>query len=154
MKEKQEKKSQGILWRVLFTLIALVFLAILELGKHTILGWVLAVVVLASFFYLRPKPTQTSRLHSIARENNLFRAGRCRGLPYCYSIQGSELILLHRGPVVELLHEMYALLLQAVLQFAPAMNVLCFLLELADLLNFGDQSIIIIHVESFAKFTS
>ena len=49
----RQRKNRGILWRILFFLFALILLAVLELGKHTILGWVLAVILLVLFYILR-----------------------------------------------------------------------------------------------------
>ena len=51
--QKQPRKPRGILWKVLFVILAIIFFAVLELGKHTILGWVWAVLVLALFFCFR-----------------------------------------------------------------------------------------------------
>ena len=48
-----KKGSRGILWRVLFFLTGCLFLAVLELGKFTAAGWVLAAAVLAGFYLLR-----------------------------------------------------------------------------------------------------
>ena len=53
--KKEKKASRGILWKVFFVIFALLFFAVLELGKHTILGWVLMLAVLAGFFILRQK---------------------------------------------------------------------------------------------------
>ena len=54
MARHQEKKpSRGILWRILLALAALVLFAVLELGKHTILGWALAAAALIAFIILR-----------------------------------------------------------------------------------------------------
>ena len=54
MKAVSEKKhSRGILWRILFFLLFLILLAVLELGKHTILGWILMVILFAAFYFLR-----------------------------------------------------------------------------------------------------
>lgn len=49
----EKKHSRGILWRILFFLLLLILLAILELGKHTILGWILMLLLFALFYYLR-----------------------------------------------------------------------------------------------------
>ena len=38
MKHQQEKKQKGVLWRVLFAIVILLMAAVLELGKHTLLG--------------------------------------------------------------------------------------------------------------------
>ncbi len=54
MKTNSEKKrSRGILWRILFFLLLLILFAVLELGKHTILGWILLVLIFAAFYVLR-----------------------------------------------------------------------------------------------------
>ena len=54
MKTNSEKKrSRGILWRILFFLLLLILFAVLELGKHTILGWILLVLVFAAFYVFR-----------------------------------------------------------------------------------------------------
>ena len=50
-----KRKSRGILWRVLFGLWLLIALAVLELGKHTILGWVLMLALAVGFVLLRTK---------------------------------------------------------------------------------------------------
>lgn len=47
------RRSRGILWRILFFLLLLILFAVLELGKHTILGWILLVLVFAAFYVLR-----------------------------------------------------------------------------------------------------
>jgi len=51
--EKEERKNRGILWRILFVILVLVFLAVLELGKHTIYGWIIAVIIFALFYWFR-----------------------------------------------------------------------------------------------------
>ena len=56
MKEKRQKKQNGVLWLVLFVPAALVMLAVLELGKHTLIGWILALLLLAAFAILRAGP--------------------------------------------------------------------------------------------------
>ena len=53
--KKEKRTSRGILWKVFFVIFALLFLAVLELGRHTILGWVLTVLLLAGFFFLRQR---------------------------------------------------------------------------------------------------
>lgn len=53
MEKKKIKKPGKVLWRILFILLALILFAVLELGKHTILGWVWAVLVLAAFYWFR-----------------------------------------------------------------------------------------------------
>ena len=41
------------MWKVLLAVYAVLFMAVLELGKHTVVGWVLFVAVLAGFIWLR-----------------------------------------------------------------------------------------------------
>ena len=50
---KKKKQSRGILWRALLALFSLLFLAVLELGRHTILGWALGIAAIALFALLR-----------------------------------------------------------------------------------------------------
>lgn len=52
-KPSERKQSRGIIWRILFFLLLLIFLAVLELGKHTILGWILLVLLFAAFYVFR-----------------------------------------------------------------------------------------------------
>ena len=49
----EKKQSKGILWRVLFVISALMMFAVLELGKHTVRGWILTALLLAGFWFLR-----------------------------------------------------------------------------------------------------
>ena len=44
-----KKQSRGILWKVFLAIFGLVFFAVMELGKHTILGWVLTAALIAGF---------------------------------------------------------------------------------------------------------
>ena len=53
MKEKKKKESGKVFWKILFAFTALIFLAVLELGKNTVPGWIAAVLVLAGFCWLR-----------------------------------------------------------------------------------------------------
>lgn len=54
MKKKSNgKNGRGILWRILLIVAALIFAAVLELGKHTILGWILTAIVLLAFIIIR-----------------------------------------------------------------------------------------------------
>ena len=46
------KQSRGILWRVFLVLFGFIFFAIMELGKHTILGWLLTALLIAGFAFL------------------------------------------------------------------------------------------------------
>ncbi len=48
-------KSRGILWRILFFFAAVLAAAVLELGKHTVLGWVLAAALFGGYYCLRAK---------------------------------------------------------------------------------------------------
>ena len=41
----EKKQSKGILWRVLFVISALLMFAVLELGKHTVWGWILTALL-------------------------------------------------------------------------------------------------------------
>ena len=54
----KDRKNRGIFWRALLAVTAVIMLAVLELGKHTILGWGLTAVLLAGFFLLRSKILQ------------------------------------------------------------------------------------------------
>lgn len=56
------KKKRNILWRIFFILLALLLIAVLELGKHTVIGWVLAAFVFAAFYYLRSNRLKESSL--------------------------------------------------------------------------------------------
>ncbi|MBR1780984.1 MAG: carboxylesterase family protein [Oscillospiraceae bacterium] len=54
MERKAEPRQQrGILWRVLLVVAALLDFTILELGKHTVLGWVLTCAALIAYALLR-----------------------------------------------------------------------------------------------------
>ncbi|MBQ8955177.1 MAG: hypothetical protein IJ048_13805, partial [Clostridia bacterium] len=72
MKKKREKKSRGVLWRALFVVAILAMLAVLELGKHTILGWILTGAAAVCFALLRGK--------RLARSGRLARLGAWCGL--------------------------------------------------------------------------
>ena len=50
-----KKRSKGILWRILFFLAAGLAAAVLELGKHTILGWILAAVLWGGYYLIRSR---------------------------------------------------------------------------------------------------
>ena len=49
------KKKNGIGFWVLFCFFALIFLTLLELNKNRVIGWVLAIVLLAAYAFLRPR---------------------------------------------------------------------------------------------------
>ncbi len=56
MTEKRTKRtSKNILWKVLLILSALILFTVLELGKHTLLGWGLALAAIAAFIFFRTK---------------------------------------------------------------------------------------------------
>ena len=54
------------MWKVLLAVFAVLYVAVLELGKHTLLGWGLFILVLAGYIYLRgtrfPQPSFGLRL--------------------------------------------------------------------------------------------
>ena len=52
---KRINKQRGILWRLLLVLAVIVMLAVLELNKNTIWGWVLTAAAIAGFAFLRAK---------------------------------------------------------------------------------------------------
>lgn len=56
-----KKSKKGLLWWIVYALMALVLLAILELGKHTILGWALTLAALICFALLNRKKLRSSR---------------------------------------------------------------------------------------------
>ena len=51
----EKKHSKGILWRILFFLAAGLAAAVLELGKHTILGWILAAMLWGGYYLIRSR---------------------------------------------------------------------------------------------------
>lgn len=53
--EKKQKTSRGILWKVLLGIAVIVFAAVLELGKHTVFGWILTAVIVIAFIVVRKK---------------------------------------------------------------------------------------------------
>ena len=87
-KQMKKKHAPGrILWKVLLGLFALIFFAVLELGKHTLLGWGLALLTLAAFIFLRARKLSGSR--------RLVRLGAWLGL---FIVCGG-ILLLSRPPV-------------------------------------------------------
>ncbi len=48
---RKQKASKGILWKVFLAIFGLIFFAVMELGKHTVLGWVLTAVLIAAFAF-------------------------------------------------------------------------------------------------------
>ncbi|MBQ5953830.1 MAG: carboxylesterase family protein [Lachnospiraceae bacterium] len=59
--KKEKRPSRGILWKVLLVLFSLIMAAALELGKHTLPGWGLAVLAVAGYVFLRSKKLKESR---------------------------------------------------------------------------------------------
>jgi hypothetical protein len=51
----EKKRSRGILWRILFVLAAMLAGAVLWLGKHTILGWILAALLFGGYYLIRSR---------------------------------------------------------------------------------------------------
>ena len=51
----KRKRSGGILWRILFLLAAVLAAAVLELGKHTIPGWILAALLFGGYYLIRSR---------------------------------------------------------------------------------------------------
>lgn len=51
--KKMKRKNRGILWRILFVILVILLFAVLELGKHTLSGWIIAALLLAGFYWLR-----------------------------------------------------------------------------------------------------
>ena len=49
----KDKKTRGILWPALLIIITLLFFAVLELGRHTIIGWILAAGAVIGFIVIR-----------------------------------------------------------------------------------------------------
>ena len=69
---RKDRKNRGILWCILFVMAAVIMLAVLELGKHTILGWGLTAALLAGFFLLRGK--------KLGQKGRLLRLGAWCGM--------------------------------------------------------------------------
>ena len=59
----KHRKSKGILWKVFLVLFAIIFIAVLELGKHTVFGWVLTAVLIAAFAVLAQKKLSKIEKH-------------------------------------------------------------------------------------------
>ena len=56
MKERNKRRQPGkILWRVLLVLAAIFMMIVLELGKHTVPGWILAAFAIVGFALLRSR---------------------------------------------------------------------------------------------------
>lgn len=51
----ENKRPRGILWRILFALAAILAAAVLELGKHTIPGWILAALLFGGYYLIRSR---------------------------------------------------------------------------------------------------
>ena len=56
-----KKGKKRILWWILFILVLVIMLAVLELGKHTILGWMLTLAAAAGFVFLNRKKLRGAR---------------------------------------------------------------------------------------------
>ncbi len=50
-----KRANRGILWRVVLVILSLIFACVLELGKHTLIGWLLTAALIAAFIILRIK---------------------------------------------------------------------------------------------------
>ncbi|MCR5098369.1 MAG: carboxylesterase family protein [Lachnospiraceae bacterium] len=50
----EETKKRGILFKVVFIIVAVAYAAVIELSKNTLVGWLLAALVLTAFFLIRP----------------------------------------------------------------------------------------------------
>lgn len=56
-----KKGKTSILWWILFILILIIMLAVLELGRHTVLGWALTLAAAVGFVYLNRRKLRGSR---------------------------------------------------------------------------------------------
>ena len=56
-----KNRVKSVVWWVIFVFFLLVMLAVLELGKHTILGWVLTLAAAVGFVFLRRRKLRGSR---------------------------------------------------------------------------------------------
>ncbi len=50
----EQKKSRGILFKVVFVILAVAYAIVIELSKNTLWGWLAAAVLFAAFFAIRP----------------------------------------------------------------------------------------------------
>lgn len=51
----ESDQKRGFMWIFLLVILSLVFFATLELGKHTLIGWILGAVLVAAFIFVRVK---------------------------------------------------------------------------------------------------
>ena len=56
------RKQINTLWRIFFILLVLLLIVVLELGRHTVIGWVLVALVFGAFYYLRSNRLKESSL--------------------------------------------------------------------------------------------
>ena len=56
-----EKKSRGIFGIILLVIAAFIFFAVLDLGKHTLTGWILTAALIAAYIILRVKVLKGKR---------------------------------------------------------------------------------------------
>ena len=61
MDTNKDKKTTGFGWKILLAVAAILFFAVLELGKHTVLGWVLTAALIAAFICFRSRVLQGKR---------------------------------------------------------------------------------------------
>ena len=50
----EEKKKRGIFFKIIFVIVAVFYAAIIELSRNTLFGWLVAAVIFAVFFLIRP----------------------------------------------------------------------------------------------------
>ena len=63
MKHRKDNRGRGILWRVLLAVFGVIMIGVLEFGRHTVIGWVLMVLAVLGFAWLRAnKLPNTGRL--------------------------------------------------------------------------------------------
>lgn len=54
--KKEKRAPRGILWRILLALFGIILFTVLELGRHTLAGWIAASVLIAVYAIVRIKP--------------------------------------------------------------------------------------------------
>ena len=52
---KDGKQKRRVLWVVMLIIFSVIFFAVLELGKHTVFGWILTAVLIALFVLIRKR---------------------------------------------------------------------------------------------------
>ena len=56
MRQKTDRENRKHnMWKIILAILTLIFFAVLELGKHTVIGWILTAAVLCAFIFLRIK---------------------------------------------------------------------------------------------------